>query len=244
MNEVIAKLKAVRQRTQKLMELHSTPPMEQFDSLYHQFVEEMEKVKAEYPTLSDFKSENYNQWIVDGNYYEKWATRALINDIDYFLDFLTNIQSVQLPNIKITNEGLFFSGQYFDALSKLIDIIKTAKNEIIFIDGYVDEKVLNIFSATEGKVKIHILTKGKSTTPAFMALVDGFKKQYGNTLEVMTSEVFHDRFLIIDKHEFYHIGASMKDLGIRGFMFSRIEEPFLQQNLIKEIDKEWKKGVN
>jgi hypothetical protein len=240
MNEILAKLKAVRQRTLSLMELHNTPPKEQFESLRDQFLSEAEKLKVEYPTLACFKPENYDKWAVHDNTYYKWATRALINDIDYFINFLNNIQTVQLPSLKLTNEGLFFSGQYFEALSKLVDIIKTAKSEIIFIDGYVDEKILKIFSATEGKVKIQILTKGKSTSPAFLTLVVEFNKQYGNTLEVKTSEAFHDRFLILDKLEFYHIGASMKDAGNRGFMFSRLEEPFLQKNLLSEFDKEWK----
>lgn len=240
MNETEAKLKTIRQRTQALMDLHSTPPKEQFDGLRDQFFKEADKLKVEYTTLADFKPENYNQWSVHGNSYYKWATRALINDIDYFLNFLNNIQTVQLPSLKITNEGLFFSGQYFDAVSKLVDIIKTAKTEMIFIDGYVDEKILNIFSVTEGKVRIKILTKGKSATAAFMVLVGEFNKQYGNSLEVRTSEVFHDRFLILDQSEFYHIGASMKDAGNRGFMFSRIEEPFLHKNLILEFLKEWK----
>jgi sugar-specific transcriptional regulator TrmB len=240
MNETIAKLKTIRQRTNALMELHNTPPMDMFDNLRDQFLKEADKLKEEYQTLSDFKPENYAKWVVHGNAYYKWATRALINDIDYFLNFLNNIQTVQLTNLKITNEGLFFSGQYFEALSKLVDIIKTAKTEIIFIDGYVDEKILNIFSVTEGKVKIKILTKTKSASAAFTILVGEYNKQYGNTLEVKASEAFHDRFLILDQYEFYHIGASMKDAGNRGFMFSRIEEPFLQKNLISEFTKEWK----
>jgi hypothetical protein len=33
----------------------------------------------------------------------------------------------------------------------------------------------------------------------------------------------HDRFLIIDHTELYHIGASLKDLGKKWFAFSRMD---------------------
>jgi len=239
MNETIAKLRTIRQRVQSLMEQHITPPQDVFDNLRDQFFREADKLKIEFPTLADFRPEAYGKWLTEKAYY-RGATKSLISDIDYFLNFLNNIESVQLPNLKITNEGLFFSGQYFEALSKLVDIIKTAKTEIIFIDGYVDEKILNIFSVTEGNIGVKILTKPKSVSTAFKTLVVEFNKQYKNQLEIKTSEAFHDRFLILDQKEFYHIGASMKDAGNRGFMFSRIEEPFLQSNLISEFVKEWK----
>ncbi|MCF8247286.1 MAG: hypothetical protein K9J37_19725 [Saprospiraceae bacterium] len=241
MSESFAKLKAIRERANALMELHSQPPASTFESLRDQFLKEAEKLKLEFPILADFVPENYFKFKVPGSeiHYYKWAPRALISDIDYFITYIDNIKSVQLPNLKITSEGLFFAGQYFEALSKLVDIIKTAKSEIIFIDGYVNEKVLEIFAITEGKVSIKILTKAKSASPAFTALVTAFNMQYANQLEVKTSEAFHDRFLILDGTEFYHIGASMKDAGNKGFMFSRIEEPFLQENLLSEFHKVW-----
>jgi hypothetical protein len=40
----------------------------------------------------------------------------------------------------------------------------------------------------------------------------------------MKFNLSHDRFLIIDKKEIYHIGASLKDLGKKWFAFSKMED--------------------
>lgn len=37
-------------------------------------------------------------------------------------------------------------------------------------------------------------------------------------------KTIHDRFLLIDKNEVYHIGASLKDLGKKWFAFSRLND--------------------
>ena len=51
-----------------------------------------------------------------------------------------------------------------------------------------------------------------------------------------------DRFVIVDDREFYHFGASIKDLGHRGFMFSRIEEPDVVSALRTKLVQEWASG--
>lgn len=40
---------------------------------------------------------------------------------------------------------------------------------------------------------------------------------------VRASEVFHDRFLVIDNKELYLVGASLKDLGKKCFAFTRLD---------------------
>ena len=57
-----------------------------------------------------------------------------------------------------------------------------------------------------------------------------------------TSDTFHDRFVVVDNAEFYHLGASTKDLGMRGFMYSRIEEQAIIDLLRQKLDKEWKRA--
>ncbi|MDE3034392.1 MAG: hypothetical protein KGJ14_00345, partial [Nitrospirota bacterium] len=76
---------------------------------------------------------------------------------------------------------------------------------------------------------------------SFRTLAIAFNKPYG-MLSVRTSDVFHDRFVIIDDRDFYHFGASIKDLGRRGFMFSRIEETLVVDELRKQWTNEWKKA--
>lgn len=242
MQEDLVKLNALKNRCDSIMKFHhSSIPVSEVDNVNTQFLIVRAKLHKERPDLFDgYELQNYKSYggVSDGH-YSKFSLRAIKDDISYYVDIIQGLETVSMPNLRITNEGLFFSGQYFEALSKLVDIIKTAKTEIIFIDGYVDEKILNIFSSTEGNIAIKLLTKSKSVSAAFTTLVSGWNKQYKDKLEIKTSEAFHDRFLIIDQKEFYHIGASMKDAGSRGFMFSRIEEPFIQKQLIDEFNKIW-----
>ena len=91
MNEVTAKLKAIRERTNGMMELHANPPNEMFDNMHDQFFTEAEKLKIQFPILADFKHENYSRFLNEEENYFKWATRALIQDIDYYLNFMESL---------------------------------------------------------------------------------------------------------------------------------------------------------
>lgn len=83
-------------------------------------------------------------------------------------------------------------------------------------------------------VEVNILTK--NVTPKLKATALAFNQQYGK-LSIQKSNAFHDRYIIIDKSDFYHFGTSIdKHLGNRGFMFSRIEEPEIITNLLQKFE--------
>ena len=130
-------------------------------------------------------------------------------------------------------QGIFFDGQIFDAYVLANKIIKSAKNSIVLIDNYIDESVLMMFSEKHQNVKVILLTKeigGKLNLD-----IEKFNKQYKN-LEAKKTNVFHDRFLIIDNSKIYHLGASLKDLGNKLFAFTKIEaEGVSLLEKIKEI---------
>ena len=118
-------------------------------------------------------------------------------------------------------EGIFFDGQIFDAYVFVSNLIKKAKKEIILIDNYVDESVLNILSKRNENVNATIYTSNISHQ--FKLDLERYNSQY----QPITIENFnksHDRFLIIDD-EVYHVGASLKDLGKRWFAFSILNFP-------------------
>lgn len=118
-------------------------------------------------------------------------------------------------------EGVFFRGQIFDAYAFFQDIIKNAKKEIVLIDGYVDLSVLERLSAKQKNVAVKIYTHSKAELK--QADVDQFNKQYP-TASMDYTKKMHDRFLIIDNRELYHIGASLKDLGKACFAFEKMED--------------------
>lgn len=122
---------------------------------------------------------------------------------------------------KRAKEGVFFKGQIFDAYAFFQDIIKTAKKEIILIDGYVDLSVLERLSVKQKNVKVKIYTHPKAELQQID--VDKFNQQYPTATMDYTQKI-HDRFLIIDNKELYHIGASLKDLGKQCFAFDQMED--------------------
>lgn len=138
--------------------------------------------------------------------------------------------SLQIKTNLPPNQGVFFNGQVFDAYIFFSEIIKNAQTEIILIDNYIDETVLLHLSKRNADVKAIIYT-GK-ITPQLLLDLEKHNKQYP-PIEIKPFSNSHDRFLIIDQKELYHIGASLKDLGKKWFGFSRMDS--LTGSLLKML---------
>lgn len=237
--KIKAKYIALKERVINIQNIHSTFPQDIFDSLSNQFKKEVENLKPKFRELEDFVPSNYDEFKSPSGGYFSWASKALVSDITFFIDFLENIEPEDIE-IDISEEGIFFSGQNFDALLKFNEIISNAKSEIILIDNYLDENVLEVLGSKNKNVQCKVLTFKMSLSRSLKTFIEAFNKQYKN-LEVKTTSAFHDRFLILDKTDFYHFGASIKDAGNKGFMFSKIEEDFIKKKLLEEIENEWVK---
>ena len=129
-----------------------------------------------------------------------------------------------------SEKGIFYNGQVFDAYTFVSDIIRNAKTSIILLDNYVDDTVLTLLGKRSDNVTATIYTK--SISNQLRLDVQRYNSQYSR-IEVELFSDAHDRFLIIDDVELYHIGASLKDLGKKWFAFSRmdIEVGRMLQNL-------------
>lgn len=119
-------------------------------------------------------------------------------------------------------EGIFFDGQIFDAYKFASELIKSAKRSLVLIDNYVDESVLLMLSKRQPGVTATVYTQ--RITPQLQLDLNKFNDQYP-PVDVRTCKLSHDRFLIIDDTEVYHIGASLKDLGKKWFAFSKMNLP-------------------
>ena len=117
-------------------------------------------------------------------------------------------------------QAIFFDNQFYDAYVFIADLIRTAKKEIILIDNYIDDTVLTLFTKRNKNVKLTIYTQ--KITEQLKLDIKKHNEQYP-TVEVKKLKKSHDRFLIIDSKELYHIGASLKDLGKRWFAVSKFE---------------------
>jgi hypothetical protein len=173
-----------------------------------------------------------------GTQFRIWANQVLkdhllrgysINKrVDRIEDQVNNInQKLEKIDFQIQaslppNEGIFFNGQVFDAWVFATDLVKTAKKSIILIDNYVDEQVLLLLSKRRKNVNAKIYTKNLSKQ--FRLDVKKHNSQYPD-IQVKQFSNSHDRFLILDETDIYHIGASLKDLGKKWFAFSKINLP-------------------
>jgi hypothetical protein len=193
------------------------------------------KYKTRFYSLDVIISVGYRVKSLRGTQFRIWANKILkeyllkghvvnhrlerveraVNQIkDRMDDIEFRIQS-SLP----MTEGIFYDGQIFDAWQFISQLIKEADNSIILIDNYIDESVLMMLTKRKPGVKATIFSS--NITKQFQTDLNKHNQQYPAT-DLKHFSKSHDRFLIIDKKEVYHIGASLKDLGKRWFAFSKI----------------------
>lgn len=140
---------------------------------------------------------------------------TMLLDHDSKINFLETRYSDNHPK-----SGIFFNNQIFDAYIFSSDLIKTAKKSVVLIDNYIDETTLLQLSKRNADVACVIYTE--RITPELKLDLEKHNAQYPH-IEIRILKNAHDRFLIIDNKQLYHLGASLKDLGKRWFAFSRID---------------------
>lgn len=204
------------------------------------------KYRTKYYNLDVIISVGYRVKSIRGTQFRQWATKVLkdymlkgyainqrLNHIEQKMDekFMRLEHTVaehgkqidffvrtSLPPV----EGVYCDGQIFDAYKFAIDLIKTARQSLVLIDNYVDETVLTMLSKRAEGVTATVYTS--KITPRLQLDIDKHNDQYP-PVSVHTCRHCHDRFLIIDNRDIYHIGASLKDLGKKLFAFSRLTVP-------------------
>jgi hypothetical protein len=207
-----------------------------------------QNVKVKYYNIDAVLSVGYRVNSVRATQFRIWATRVLkdyllkgyaintrMNRIEDNVQALTekvNQIDLQINTHLIPTQGVFFDGQVFDAYELASKIIRSAKKNIVLIDNYIDESTLTHLSKKTKAVKVLLLTKAISKQLTLD--VKKANEQYSN-FELRTFAKSHDRFLIIDHTEVYHLGASLKDLGKKWFAFSKLEKNSIA-NILKEID--------
>ncbi|MEI6764436.1 MAG: hypothetical protein WCM76_02275 [Bacteroidota bacterium] len=130
-------------------------------------------------------------------------------------------------------KGIFFDGQIYDAYSFIADLIRNAGKSIILIDNYIDDSVLTLLTKRKKGVKLTIYTK--EMNKQLQLDISKYNAQY-EPVQVIELKHAHDRFLIIDEKELYHIGASLKDIGKKWFAFSKMSaECFSMLEKLKQL---------
>ena len=135
-------------------------------------------------------------------------------------------------------QKIFFQGQIWDSYSLIVDIIKNANHKITIIDNYIDDSILNMLSKKNEGVEVAILTSEKSNI--LKLDIQKFNKGYP-VLKVAKTNKFHDRFIIIDNKELYHLGVSIKDLDKKCFGINKIEDKEILQQILTLMRKQYQK---
>ena len=176
--------------------------------------------KQKFYNLDVIISVGYRVKSIYGTRFRQWATRIL-------KDYLLKGYAIALPPV----EGIFYDGQIFDAYAFATDLIKSAKESIILIDNYVDETTLLMLSKRMQDVEVTIYTS--KVDKRLLLDIQKHNEEYP-PIKLLEYKQAHDRFLLVDT-EVYHIGASLKDLGKKWFVFSRLHvEP---KELLERINK-------
>lgn len=205
---------------------------------------------VKYYNLDVIISVGYRVKSKQGTQFRIWANRVLkdyllkgysinnrMNRLEDNFDNLKNKVDqidLQINTHQLPNQGVFFDGQVFDAYELTSKIIRSAKKSIILIDNYVDESVLVHLGKKNKSVAVTILTK--TISKQLQLDITKANKQF----PIIAAKLFeksHDRFLIIDEKEIYHLGASLKDLGKKWFAFSKLNINSVSNilNSIKEL---------
>ena len=154
---------------------------------------------------------------------------ARLLDHDHNIDALFEA----MDRSELKSKGLFYNNQEFDAYVFVCALIRQAKNRIVLVDRYVDEKTLAMMLKREKGVSVTIYTYDKSK--ALKVDLATYNEQYPDSpMQVLPSYGMHDRFLFIDDTA-YHFGASLKDLGKNTFFFT--QEDFTLDEVLKESQK-------
>ena len=146
--------------------------------------------------------------------FERIEKRLFIHD-DNFEKIFKAIEDKSLQ----PEQGIFYNGQIFDAYSFVTDLVKSAKQTILLVDNYIDETTLTILSKNQN---INATIYTSKISKQLKLDIEKYNQQY-KKIEVRRFDLSHDRFLIIDDEEVYHIGASLKDLGKKWFAFSKMD---------------------
>ena len=170
------------------------------------------------------------------------AMRHYIGNDEYRLSNVETKLIEHDQNIKLLQESfqkledkrkineIYFDGQIFDAYSKILEIFKSANKELIIIDGYADNTILDIVKRL--KVNVTIITKSNNLLTK--QDISKYNKQYHN-LKIIYNNNYHDRYFIIDRNIIYHCGTSINRIGYKTFSITLISDNDICNAIINKI---------
>ena len=176
-------------------------------------------------------------YLIDNNLIEqKYINNLVIKHEDKIEYINNNVKLLQETFNSFKNEKeveeIYFEGKIYDAYSKILDIFKKAKNELIIVDRYTDKSLLDMIKILKCNV-ILITSKNSKITKLDK---EKYNKTYNN-LKIYYSDIFHDRYIVIDKEKIYHSGNSVNHIGFRKSSIDIINDKNVKDLIINDINK-------
>lgn len=129
------------------------------------------------------------------------------------------------------------AGSVHDAYVEIRKIVQLVKSEVLIVDSYVDETLWPLLKNIPSSAKIRILTMKMKGDFALEA--KNFAGQHGNAIEIRQTITYHDRFILVDRNQCWHLGASIKDAGTKAFAMSEILSPAICSAIQTDVETTW-----
>jgi len=165
---------------------------------------------------------------ISSNLLEQNNINSMLVNHENRITLLENTFDEFRDNKKV-NE-IYFKGQIYDAYSKILDILKESKNEIVIIDSFLDKSILDMIRNID--VNVILITSNKSKLKE--TDIKKYQLQYTN-LDIKYDDTFHDRYIILDKSIIYHLGASINHAGSKTFSINILEDNVVKEALLNLI---------
>ncbi len=124
--------------------------------------------------------------------------------------------------------SIIYEGCIYDSYSLLLDILNEAHEEIIIVDNYANKELFDILKNINKK--IYVISKNLDNI-----LINKYSKQYSN-VTFINNDLFHDRYIILDRKAVYVSGMSLKDLGKKYSYMYKMNEKIFINDLVSRIE--------
>ena len=132
-------------------------------------------------------------------------------------------------------EVFIAKGEVYTAYRTIKNIMSQGQKEILVIDPYVDEDLLDMFASLDPSVKIRVLTEHLKGD--FKLACRKLRQQRGG-IEVRCSSQFHDRFIVVDGKACYQLGGSINHAGAKATVIGTKSDA-IRDRVIAEAEKAW-----
>jgi len=141
----------------------------------------------------------------------------------------------------IKNEYFIDENKPFSAYKAVSAITTKATSSLKMVDNYIEATSLDFFSGVNSKAQIDILTTQlKPNAAGFKIALSKFQNEWGGSIQIKISNYFHDRYIILDNLEVWHLGPSLNHLGVKPAMISQIQDAEIAKHILALFDTQWK----